>query len=296
LIRFARQWPVLAREMGREAREFRPDLVYLNGPRVLPSAAWAGVQAPVLFHAHSALPAGLMGRLAGWALRRLRAQVVASCSFVAKAWEPVAGQSGIPVVWNGVGGPDAPVYRSNPAAPCIGCIGRISPEKGQLEFIAAARAIERGVPNSRFAIYGASLFSSDAADYEARVRAAAAGLPVEYAGWVSDVYAALAKLDLLLVPSGPQEATTRVILEAGAAGVPVIAFRSGGIPEVVADGETGFLVDSAAEMAERAIELLRGDPSRLMSLSHAAREYWSARFTAERWQAQMIAHFENAVV
>ena len=95
-------------------------------------------------------------------------------------------------------------------------------------------------------IYGAPLFGESAvARYAAQVRTDAEGLPVEFAGWVDDIYACMAQLDLLLVPSAGHEATTRVILEAFAAGLPVIAFASGGIPEVVDDGVTGLLAKTS---------------------------------------------------
>ena len=64
------------------------------------------------------------------------------------------------------------------------------------------------------------------------------------------MYDALAEIDVLLVPSAPHEATTRVILEAAAAGVPVIAFPSGGIPEVLAEANLARSVD---EMARKAL-------------------------------------------
>ena len=55
---------------------------------------------------------------------------------------------------------------------------------------------------ARFTIYGAALFAEAGAEaYDREVRARAAGLPVEFAGWVDDVYAALADIDILLVPS-----------------------------------------------------------------------------------------------
>jgi glycosyltransferase involved in cell wall biosynthesis len=95
-------------------------------------------------------------------------------------------------------------------------------------------------------------------------------------------------VDLLLVPSKEVEATTRVILEAFAAGTPVIAFGSGGIPEVVDDGESGCLVGDTREMAEIAIGLLR-DPARRSRMSLAARETWSRRFTLERYRREIVA-------
>jgi glycosyltransferase involved in cell wall biosynthesis len=110
---------------------------------------------------------------------------------------------------------------------------------------------------------------------------------MEFAGWVADVYGAMEQLDLLLVPSAGHEATTRVILEAFAAGVPVIAFPSGGIPEVVDHGVTGMLAKGVEEMVECAIELLTGDRRAMMAA--AARESWERRFTLERYRREMMA-------
>ncbi len=177
----------------------------------------------------------------------------------------------------------------------MGCIGRIAPEKGQREFVAAAARIHQALPQCRFFIYGAPLFGDeDVARYAAQVRAEAEGLPLEFAGWVDDIYACMAELDLLLVPSAGHEATTRVILEAFAAGLPVLAFPSGGIPEVVEHGVTGLLANSVEEMARLAVELLTGDSGRLTSIARAAQESWSRRFTLERYQREVLQAIETA--
>jgi glycosyltransferase involved in cell wall biosynthesis len=287
--RFAGQLPRLVSQIRKLAQRFGPDLVYINGPRLLPAVALARLRVPALFHAHSYLPPGMSRRIAGYAIRDLQAMVVACCRFSAEPWAaPLAG------VFNGVAGPPAPVYRRNPGAPRIGCIGRISPEKGQLEFLQVAAAIHRKLPQTRFVIYGAAMFSPSAVKYADRVRTAARNLPVEFPGWAADVNTAFSSLDLLLVPSAGHEATTRVIPEAFAAGVPVIACRSGGIPEVVDDGRTGFLVANAAEMAECAVTLLSGDPSRLVAVSLAARESWQEHFTIERFQGQILRTMATA--
>jgi glycosyltransferase involved in cell wall biosynthesis len=154
--------------------------------------------------------------------------------------------------------------------------------------------VDRAIPGCRFVVYGAPLFGDAGAElYNAETRSRAAGLPVEFAGWVDDVYAALARVDLLLVPSRPIEATTRVILEAYAAGTPVIAFGSGGIPEIVEHGRSGFLVGSPEEMAQAAIGLIR-DPDRRAAMSKAARESWQNRFTLDRYRAEVAAALETA--
>jgi glycosyltransferase involved in cell wall biosynthesis len=294
--RFLTGTPKLARQIRGIAEGIGADVVYINGPRLLPGAAMAGLRAPALFHSHSYLFPGMVRRLAGISLRRLDAWVVGSCRFVAEPWQAFVRPERVSVIYNGVAGPMARAGKGQAkACPTIGCIGRIAPEKGQREFLVAASLIHRALPGCRFSIYGAPLFSDAGANrYDAEVHAAAEGLPVEFQGWVTDVYTALAGLDLVLVPSASHEATTRVILEAFAAGVPVIAFRSGGIPEVVEDRRTGWLAGSAEEMARLAIELLTGDPARLAAVAQAARESCARNFTLERWCRQVLEAMERA--
>ena len=288
--RFARDTPKLAAEVRRLAAEV--DLVHVNGPRLLPGVALAGVRAPVLFQSHSLVPAGRMQALAGAALRRMQATVVAACELAADQWREFVADDRVHVVYNGVAGPVAPVWRGGGAT--VGCIGRIAPEKGQMAFVQAARRIGAAVPGARFTVHGAALFDDAAAGrYEEEVRAEASGLPIEFAGWTPDVYRAMAGIDLLLAPSAAHEATTRVILEAFAAGVPVVAFRSGGIPEVIEAGRTGWLVDSADEMAKVAIELLRA-PERMIPVSLAARRSWETRFNQCRYQRELLELMEQA--
>ena len=160
--------------------------------------------------------------------------------------------------------------------------------------MAAAAQIHESLPECRFPIYGAALFdNADAQRYEAEVRNMAIGLPIDFRGWVSDVHGALEELDLLLVPSSGPEATTRVILEAFAAGVPVIAFDTGGIAEVVRDGVTGILTRSAEEMAREAVALLAGDPERRIAMARAARAEWERRFTREKFHDCLLRLIER---
>ena len=288
LVRFAAGTPRLARQIRLLAARISADLIYLNGPRLLPAAALAGIPRPVVFHAHSFLGPGAVRRMAGRALRNANARVLAQCAFVAEPWKPYVDADRLSVIFNGVPSPEPYRDRTRLVAPRIGCIGRIAPEKGQIEFLAAAALIHQAIPEARFAVYGAALFDDPAAaQYEAQVREKAANLPVEFAGWVHDPYAAMACLDLLLVPSTGVEATTRVILEAFAAGLPVIAFRSGGIPEVVDHEVNGLLVDSVEQMAGESIRLLDGPAEPWTALSRGARQSWERRFTLTRFHDEI---------
>jgi glycosyltransferase involved in cell wall biosynthesis len=290
LARFALDAPRLAGQIRRLASRIQADLVYINGPRLLPAAALARVDRPVIFHAHSYLGPGAIRQLAGAALRRMRARVVSVARFVAEPWEPLVGADRVSVVYNGVAGPPK-LQRPGRCVPVrVGCIGRIAPKKGQLEFAAAAKIIHRALPDCRFAVYGTSLFSS--AEYAAKVHEAADGLPIEFPGWTNDIYSAMHSLDVLLVPSKGGEATPRVIPEAFAAGLPVIAFGVGGIPEMVEHGVDGLLVKSCEEMARETIGLLR-DPARRAEMSRAAQETWSRRFTLERFHGEILKALEK---
>jgi glycosyltransferase involved in cell wall biosynthesis len=292
--RFGTEAPRLAIRIRELAAGFEPDLVYINGPRLLPAAALARLQCPMLFHAHIGVSQRAARLLAREALRRIDAEMVAVCQNVADAWQPFTAKP-IQVIYNGVAGPEGKRSPNCTGPARVGCIGRIAPEKGQREFLAAATKIHDALPEARFVIAGAALFSDRAArSYEHAVREAAAGMPIEFTGWTNDIYSVLERLDLLLAPSMWEEANPRVILEAFAAAVPVIAFRRGGVPEIIRHGETGFLCDDAGGMAARAIELLRGDRRCLCAVAHAAHEQWRLRFTREHWQQQMIAALERA--
>ena len=276
--------PVLAGQIRRMAQGTGAELLYLNGPRLLPGALAAGLGLPVVFHSHSLLQRGRL--VSGLSLAAQDAIVIASCRYVARQWRGFVRR--VSVVYNGVEGPVGLRYRAE-RPPTIGCIGRISPEKGQLEFLRVAALIHRVRTDCRFAVYGAALFGDPA--YEKRVHAESAGLPVRFYGWVTDVYEALAQLDLLLVPSTGHEATTRVILEAYAAGVPVIAFPTGGIPEIIDSGRTGLLTGSVEAMAEAALVLLSEGCA---EMREAARRRWERRHSVGRYRCEVLEVLERS--
>ena len=142
-------------------------------------------------------------------------------------------------------------------------------------------------------ICGAPLLSEAA--YAEDVHRRARGLPIEFTGWRDDVAAVFAELDFLVVPS-TSDATTRVILEAFSAGVPVIAARVGGIPEVVRRPETGFLYEgSAPEAIAGAIRAaLAMKPEARARMRVQVREHWARSFTLDRYRGEMVALLEQA--
>jgi glycosyltransferase involved in cell wall biosynthesis len=207
-------------------------------------------------------------------------RVIAISEFVA---QPFANAT---VIYNGVRDHGFVARPRASAAKTIGIVGRISREKGHLDFVEAARRLAATRPEVRFAIFGAALFAD--ATYERAVRDAAAGLPVEFRGWTDDVAGALHEIDVLAVPSGPAEGATRVIMEAFSAGTPVVAYPSGGIPELVRHGENGLLTASrSSESLCAAVEILLDDPGLMARYSAAGRRDWETHFRIERCQRQL---------
>jgi glycosyltransferase involved in cell wall biosynthesis len=287
--RYAFELPRLSRAIGRLLAGHKIDLLYVNGPRLLPAASVASrrTSVPLLFHCHNRLaqPAAVLA--AGRALGHSHARVIACSRFAAEPLRPRVAPDRLSILYNGV----APLAASHKAAPRrprrIGVIGRIDPEKGQLDFVHAARLLIRQFPDCSFSVIGAPSFSSNR--YFDEVVRASHDLPIHFTGWRNDIANVFAGLDLLVVPSNPVDATPRVLFEAFAARVPVVAFASGGIPEIVDNGVTGFLADPGTPqaLASRIADVLYMDEDLLCSVIDRAYKSWLTNYTLDAYQQRV---------
>lgn len=125
-------------------------------------------------------------------------------------------------------------------------------------------------------------------------RAAETGGRVVLAGHRDDVRAVMAATDVLLHPS-EQDAFPTALLEAMAAGVPVVASDVGGIPEIVEPGVTGVLVPAPADAGDLVAALGRvvEDPQRCRRLADAARRRYLQSFTAQAWALRLRAVYDD---
>ncbi len=289
--------PALRRILALTATH-KTNLLYVGGPRLLPVAAMTATirSIPLVFHSHHRIVQPVAVRLAGEALRWSRATMIACCHFAAEPFLPYVSGRRRRVVYNGVSKPAWPRRREQaPESWSIGVIGRVEPEKGQLEFVEAAHRLHAQFPDCRFSVIGAPLFSGPA--YLEEVKAASRDLPVEFLGWQEDIGAALSRLDLLVVPSSDSDSTPRVVLEAFSSGIPVVAFPSGGIPELIQDCETGFLATepTPAAMAARIRSVLQMDARVVRTVTERARRVWMERYTLDRYQDEVIEVVEQAL-
>lgn len=290
-LRLLTQLAAQARVIHTLLRRDAFDAVYVNGPRLMPAAALAHGAAPVLFHSHSVVTQPAAARLLRHSIRLCRANVIASSHFVARPIE-AAASGRLRVVPNGV--PSCASTRpAGRRPPIVAVLGRIAPEKGQLEFIRAARVIQRSI-ECRFIIAGAPLFSGGS--YCSLVERQARDAKIELSGWVDDVPRLLANIDLLVVPSAQSDATPRVIAEAFSAGTPVLAFADGGVPEMIRHRDDGLLVrDRSVDGLARAILNALRSPEELGLMAERARRRWQEAYSVERFQDEISGAVQDAV-
>jgi glycosyltransferase involved in cell wall biosynthesis len=145
----------------------------------------------------------------------------------------------IHIVYNGVDAQRFRTERQPHEGLRIGTVGRIERQKNLDLFLDAAAGVAERIENARFFVVGQG---SERARLEARSLALGLGGKLEFVGLTDDVPGFLAQLDQFWLTSD-HEGTPNVVLEAMAAGVPVIATRVGGTAEILVDGESGILVE-----------------------------------------------------
>ncbi len=169
-------------------------------------------------------------------------------------------------------------------------IGRLVEQKGQLIALDAMAALRKSVPDAHLTLVGDGEMRGE---IEARIAALGLTGHVTLTGWVDEarILSELNAAHALLMPSFA-EGLPMVIMEAMAAGRPVIATYIAGIPELVIPGETGWLVPAgdAAALTHAMAELAQASPDRLGEMARAARARVLERHDVDREAARLAAH------
>lgn len=155
----------------------------------------------------------------------------------------------------------------------VGIVGRLQKHKGHLEFLEVARRILPAHPAARFVIVGEATRGEDEEANEILDRLNGAGLGdrLILTGYREDVPDLLGAMDVFLFPTHA-EAFGLVIVEAMAMGVPVVSSNCDGVPDIVQEGRTGYLVDPTdVEALAAAVEGLLADPGRRRDFGAAGR-------------------------
>ncbi|MCM3878216.1 MAG: glycosyltransferase [Thermoanaerobaculia bacterium] len=285
--------PGLLLAVARTARRFQPDLLYAGDSRGHGAAVWSRASAgrPLIVHRR------VVFRPSGHPLSRVKYRAADRFLAVSEAVAATLAEAGVDasrvaVVPDGLP-PEAFVSVPAPPAPPhrLVHVGAFDGGKGQdIAVETLARLVLRG--------HDATLLLLGSGPQQAAVAARAGALGVaercDFAGEVGDVSTRLAASHLLLLPS-ESEGAPLALVEAMAAGCPVLAHAVGGIPELVAHGKVGRLVSSLSPEAwEAAVSELLEDAGERLRLIRAGRATAATR-TLSRTVALVEAELEKAL-
>ncbi len=176
-------------------------------------------------------------------------------------------------------------FRLSPCERVVGMVSRLEPVKGPECFIEAAKEVAERINNVKFLIVGEGSLRSNLERQTERL-----GLEgkIKFLGWREDSLEIIAVLDILVQPS-LNEAVGRVLLEAQVLGVPVVATKVGGIPEVVRKGITGIIIppqDSNA-LADAMCNLLEDEKKR-EAMSREAKKWVKDKFSSVKMMEEVL--------
>ena len=282
-----------ALQTARHARTFEADLLHANSIRAGLSTVAAGRRArrPVVVHVRDRLP---RSRVADASLRTVTAGaalVIANSTYTAEGVQAVARPRRLATIPNPID-----LHRFDPAAIdraaarealglprwalALGVVGQITPWKGQDEAVRAVGLLAARRPELRLLIAGEAKFVSAGTRFDNRayLRQIERSIAerdldgrVALLGERDDVPQLMRALDALLVPSW-EEPFGRVVVEAMALGVPVLATSVGGPAELIRDGVDGLLLPPRNPSAwAEAIERICADESMRRALGQAGR-------------------------
>jgi glycosyltransferase involved in cell wall biosynthesis len=269
---------------------------------------WRGPRLPTVMTRHvlaepsDSLAGKIRARLVLWSVRTSADRLIAVSDAVRRRMMRDAHLTAerVAVILNGL---DQSAYRTVPNGdalrkelgiapdhPIVMMVGVMREGKGQEVLLDAAPALLARHPKARIVFVGAGPLLT-----AMQAQAAALGDAVVFVGERSDVPDLLSIADVVALPSW-SEALPTVLIEAGAAGCPAVATAVGGAPEIIDDGQTGYLVapGDAEALADRLAGLLDDDECR-QRMGASARNTVAERFTLDR-QARQTRDVYNAAI
>jgi glycosyltransferase involved in cell wall biosynthesis len=290
------------REIADELRQCRADVLCTNGYKPDVIGWWAArrVDIPVIAISHgwtAATPKVRLNELIDRVvLRWMDAVVCVSAAQAARVRRALVPARKVVTIANAVSAeafaPADPAYRTvlvklfaKPPRAIVGAAGRFSPEKNFALFVDAAATVAAQRPDTGFVLFGDGPLRGVLEQQITRL-----GMSERFvlAGFRTDLGKLLPHLDLAVL-SSITEGLPVILLEALAAGVPMVATAVGGVPEALEDGRSGYLVPPGdrAALARRILDALADDSVRRAMGRYAqqhVREHFSFEEQARRYR------------
>lgn len=268
------RWDLVSRSLRllhQIVSRLAPHLLHGNSPRTNFYAGWIGKQRriPVVWHARNLIYGKMLDveKIFSFVPER----IICNSEAIRSRFRGVNGfEKKVTTVYSGVdlsefrpdldGKPFRLEFHLN-EAPVVALVARLGMGKGHETFLQAAKKVSRKIPKVYFLIVGQAEDGEDQ-QREAFLRKLVAELHLDsqviFTGYRKDMPSVMAAIDLLVVAT-EAEPFGRVILEAMAAGKPVVGTGTGGTPELIEAERTGLLVppDHPQAMADAILRLLK---------------------------------------
>lgn len=298
----------LIRRVRQELRTWKPDLVYLTPTSTLPALFkdYSIVRlvrrygCRRVLHFHNKGVANRSGhRLDDWVYRRLfdGADVILLSDLLRPDVAKYVPAERIAICPNGLDFPEGKRLESGNGPLQILFLSNLLEDKGYEDLLDACAILRKEGMPFRCHFVGARSASVSEADFQRCVEVRHLEETVVYEGpkYGSDKMEALHKADVLVHPTR-EDCFPLVILEAMAAGLPVISTREGGIPDEVEDGMTGILCEkrNPAALAD-ALKHLMEDAALRERMGRAGRERYERLFSASRFERRLTEILQSYV-
>lgn len=177
----------------------------------------------------------------------------------------------------------------------IGIVGQVGEWKGHDDFLEALRELKESHSSFSGVIFGHG-DTGYIQSLKAKIHDYDLGKEIHWGGFVKNPGEIFKSTDICVVPSRSEDPCPTVAIEAAHFGVPVIATRRGGLPELVLDGTTGYLVDANhPEQITAKLKLLIEDTGLRRRMAEAARRHASHHLTRERMVQEMEEVFDRVL-
>ena len=288
----------------------QPDIIQTHGVKshflMRLSGIWRRRTWIAFHHGYTTTDAKMLAynQLDRWSLRAARMVVTVSQPMAADLARRGVHPERIKVVHNSIGAADLAALQEEqlpamnvdkrPHQKVVLSVGRLSREKGHIDLILAMKALKAKNSDSKI-----KLIIVGGGPERPRLEQAAndAGLhaDVAFAGQVGDVKPYYRAADVFVLPSH-SEGSPNALLEAMAAGVPVVAANVGGVPEIIKDGTNGLLVPSRDPAALAAgIRRLLSDPAESSRLANNARSTVIANHSPQARSLSLLSAYMGLV-